>query len=93
MNTTQINRLETNLSNLKMVGFTTIEEYISKFNNMKANILTSNGNGKMDPNYINIVPYNLSSTFKTWLSFFMTFLFLFQNLIPLLWKTFYCNSC
>jgi hypothetical protein len=39
VNTTQINRLETELSNLKMEDFATVEEYISRFKNLKENIL------------------------------------------------------
>jgi hypothetical protein len=64
VNTTQVNRLETELSNLKVVDFTIIDEYISNFKNLKVDILTSSGKGKIDIEYINIVLNNLSSTFK-----------------------------
>jgi hypothetical protein len=40
MDTTQISRLETNLSNLRMDGFENIDVYIGRFKNMKDDILT-----------------------------------------------------
>jgi hypothetical protein len=47
VNTNQINRLETGLSNLKMADFATIEN-IYRFKNLKTNIFTSGGNSKTE---------------------------------------------
>lgn len=41
VNTTQINRLETKLSNVKMEDIATMEEYISRLKNLKENIPTN----------------------------------------------------
>jgi DUF438 domain-containing protein len=40
MNTTQVNQLETKLSNLKMVDFRGVKEYIARFKNLKSDIIT-----------------------------------------------------
>jgi hypothetical protein len=49
-NSSQVHRLETKLSNLQMADFATIEEYIARFKNLKADILTSRGNVKQTLN-------------------------------------------
>lgn len=64
VNTTQVSRLETELPNLKMVGFATIDEYIARFKNLKVNILASSGKFKTDTEYISTILNNLSSAFK-----------------------------
>jgi hypothetical protein len=46
MNTIEVNGLEIELSNLKMVDFAIVEEYISRFKNLKVDILISSGKGK-----------------------------------------------
>jgi hypothetical protein len=43
VNTSQVNQPETELSNLKMVDFVSVKEYIARFKNLKANIITSSG--------------------------------------------------
>jgi hypothetical protein len=46
---TQIIKLEIELSNLKIADFAIVEEYISRFKNLKVNILTSCGKGRNEP--------------------------------------------
>jgi len=48
VNTTQVNQLDTELSNLKIDDFTSIEEYIASSKNIKADIITSNCKEKSD---------------------------------------------
>jgi hypothetical protein len=48
VNTTQVNQLDTELSNLKIDDFTSIEEYIASSKNLKADIITSNYKEKSD---------------------------------------------
>lgn len=43
VNTTQVNRLETSLSDLKMADFSIVGEYIARFKNLKAGIVTFGG--------------------------------------------------
>jgi hypothetical protein len=65
VNTTQINKLKTKLSNLKMGDFESIEEYIGRFKNLKVDIITSGGKAKTYSEYVSIVLNNLSSAFKS----------------------------
>ena len=48
MNTTQINIIETNLSNNKMCDFESTEEYVGMFNTLKDDIITLVGREKID---------------------------------------------
>jgi hypothetical protein len=47
-----------------MVDFASVDKYIARFKNLKADIITSNGQGKKDSKYINVVMNNLSPAFK-----------------------------
>jgi hypothetical protein len=78
VNTTQVNQLETELSNLKMGDFDMVEEYIARFKNLKVDIIQAGGKGKSDPKLVSIVLNNLSPTFKS-------FALIFYN-IPLFVK-------
>lgn len=46
VNTIQINILETELSNLKIADFASVDKYIAMFMNLNTDILTSGGQGK-----------------------------------------------
>jgi hypothetical protein len=63
VNTSQIDRLEIELFSVKMMDFAVVE-YISRFKNLKANILASGGKSKMNLEYNKIVFNNLSFAFK-----------------------------
>jgi hypothetical protein len=65
VNTTQVNQLEIELSNLKMGDFNTGEEYITRFKNLKANIIQAGGKCKSDPELVSIVLNNLYPLFKS----------------------------
>jgi hypothetical protein len=43
MNTTQVNRLEIEISNLKVGDFDSVEEYIARFKTLKDDIITLGG--------------------------------------------------
>jgi hypothetical protein len=77
MKTIEINRLEIVLSNLKVVIFSIVEEYISMFNNLRENIITKNVKSNIDLEYINIVLNNLSLAFQKFSIIFIAFFFLF----------------
>jgi hypothetical protein len=79
MNTTQINRLETELSNLKMGDFDNIEEYIVRFKNLKVDIITSGGKVKSNSKYVSIVLNNLSPVFKSFAIIFYSIPLFMKN--------------
>jgi hypothetical protein len=83
VNTTQVCRLEIELSNLKMADLSTIE-YIAKFKTLKVHLVTSGGQGKYDYEYNNIVPINFLLHSIILLSSFITFLFFSRHLFHLL---------
>jgi hypothetical protein len=60
VNTTQVNQPDTELSNLKMGDFNTIEEYNARFKNLKDDIIQG-GKGKTDPELASIALNNLSN--------------------------------
>jgi hypothetical protein len=61
-----------------MANFASIKEYIARFKNLKADIITSGGKEKSDSEYVSIVLNNLSPAFKN-------FAIIFYN-IPLFIK-------
>jgi hypothetical protein len=70
VNTTPINILETELSNLKMGDFESVEKYIVRFKTPKVDIITSRGRTKTNSEYVSIVLNNLSSIFKSFSTIF-----------------------
>jgi hypothetical protein len=76
MNTTQVNQLEIELSNLKMGDFNMVEEYIARFKNLKADIIQAGGKGKSNSELVSIVLNNLSQHSNLLLLYSTVFLYL-----------------
>jgi len=60
VNTTQVNQLEIELSNLKMEDFDTIVEYVARFKKLKDDIIQVEGNDKIDLKLVSVVLNDLS---------------------------------
>lgn len=89
MNTTQVNQLEIELSNLKMEDFDTIVEYVARFKKMKDDIIQVEGNDKIDLKLVSVV-LNDFLYIQSFAFIFDSILLFFKDLVtPTLEDVFY----
>jgi hypothetical protein len=74
-----------------MVDFAIVEDYISRFKNLKVDILTSGGKGKVNPKYISVVLDNHFLAFKKFSIIFYSIPFFNPNLTSPTLEDIFCN--